>query len=101
MKGALVWANPRPGVEIEGFDVEGRATLAEDRRIELGRYQACDLVIRGAIIGGRRNCLFEHEPEGLWRYQHLGGGLPNFLNGANTGVTPCFLADGDVIEPEG
>ena len=74
----LRWS--RPGVEISGFDADGRAPVY--RELVIGRTRICDVRVN-AVIGGRRGyviragrsgCFLAHGRH-IGRYRHNDGPL--------------------------
>ena len=91
-----------PGVVIGGR----RGPLGPGGRLELigrtyvGIEPGLDIYVRGAILGGHKNCILDRDPDGNWNLQHAGHAIRIRINGdAFNDSQPRPLAHGDIIEP--
>ena len=96
MTAALLWGSQPDRVQLNGRGGPGLFEIST--RCQIGVAYHVEIVVTGAVIGGRRNSeIAEHQ--GRWLLRHMGHVQPILVDGERFHGLDCPVAHGTVIEP--
>ena len=85
------------GVGVRGVDEQGRVAIGENR-LSVGIAPHNDVVVTGAVIGGRTTFYILADDAGATCLAHAGHAIAVLLNGEAIGSHLHRLSHGDIIE---